>query len=91
MRSGTTENEAPVEVEDTGPGIPVYDREAIFEPFVRLRTDRTRPGTGLGLGISRDMARAMGGDLIVTDGAKGGSRFVLRLPLSTSLATDSIG
>jgi len=56
--------------------------EAIFEPFVQLKdglTDR-EGGVGLGLAISRDLARAMSGDLTVTSVVNGGSRFTLSLP-----------
>jgi PAS domain S-box-containing protein len=84
-----TETEAIVEVDDTGPGIPSAEREAIFEPFVRLRADGMIPGTGLGLAISREMAREMGGDVAVVGGTEHGSRFALRLPLSTRIAGHS--
>jgi len=67
---------------DTGPGIPEDQREAIFEPFVQLqrRLGPDAEGVGLGLAISRDLARAMGGDLTVSDAAPGGSIFTLSLP-----------
>jgi signal transduction histidine kinase len=69
-------------VEDTGPGIPGEQLHSIFEPFVQLSaglTDR-RGGVGLGLAISRDLARAMDGDLIVESTFGAGSRFTLTLP-----------
>jgi len=69
-------------VEDTGPGIPSDRQEAIFEPFVQL--DRTlqspRDGAGLGLAISRDLARGMGGELTVVSTVGVGSTFTLSLP-----------
>jgi PAS domain S-box-containing protein len=71
-----------VYVDDTGPGIPVDRQADIFEPFVQL--DRTlqspREGAGLGLAISRDLARGMGGDLTVTSEVGVGSTFTLSLP-----------
>ena len=69
-------------VEDTGPGIPPDKREVIFEPFVQLdRTlSQTRDGLGLGLAISRDLARGMAGDLTAEGRIGGGGRFVLVLP-----------
>jgi signal transduction histidine kinase len=73
-------------VADTGPGIPSGKRDSIFEPFVQLTaglTDR-RGGVGLGLAISRDLARAMDGDLAVESTVGVGSRFTLTLPLATS-------
>jgi signal transduction histidine kinase len=70
-----------VRVSDTGPGIPESKREAIFEPFVQL--DRTlsqpREGVGLGLSISRDLARGMGGELSVSNQPTGGACFTLTL------------
>ena len=68
-------------VEDTGPGIPEDKREEIFEPFVQLDRSLTqsRDGLGLGLAISRDLARGMSGDLTAEAGERGGARFVLVL------------
>jgi signal transduction histidine kinase len=67
-------------VEDEGAGIPPSERERIFERFTRLDKDHT--GLGLGLFIGRQLARAQGGDLVLTDARhSAGSRFELRLPL----------
>ncbi len=70
-------------VSDTGPGIPLEKIEQIFEPFVQLRAPGALPvgGTGLGLPISRDLARAMGGDVNATSTLGVGSTFTLTLPL----------
>jgi two-component system OmpR family sensor kinase len=65
-------------VEDDGPGVPVAERERIFDGFVRLEPVRG-PGAGLGLAIARRVAREHGGDLTYAAGGRGG-RFVLRLP-----------
>ena len=71
-----------IAVEDTGPGIPEDKREVVFEPFVQLDRSlaNTLEGIGLGLAISRDLARGMSGNLIVQAGREGGARFVLTLP-----------
>ena len=71
-----------IEVRDTGPGIPEDKQQAIFEPFVQLgRTlTSTHEGAGLGLAISRDLARAMDGDVTVESVLGAGSTFVVRLP-----------
>lgn len=69
-------------VSDTGIGIPAHKLDAIFEPFVQLKeglADR-ESGLGLGLAISRDLARAMNGDLTVESSEGGGARFTLALP-----------
>ncbi len=65
-----------VAVRDSGPGIAPEARNRIFEPFYT-----TKPaGTGLGLAVSRAIARAHGGDIDVRNGEAGGAVFTLRLP-----------
>jgi signal transduction histidine kinase len=72
-----------VRIRDTGAGIPADKLEHIFEPFVQLRAPGAPPtgGTGLGLPISRDLARAMSGDIRVCSTLGIGSVFTLSLPL----------
>jgi signal transduction histidine kinase len=65
-----------VEVEDSGPGIAEAAQARLFEPFFTTK-DR---GTGLGLAVSRAIARAHGGDVTGESMAGGGARFTLRLP-----------
>nr|WP_167591713.1 ATP-binding protein [Jiella endophytica] len=69
-------------VEDNGPGIAADQREEVFKPFVRLDTARNLDagGTGLGLAIARDIARAHGGDILLSDSALGGLRALIRIP-----------
>jgi signal transduction histidine kinase len=71
-----------IRVSDSGQGIPADKLDTIFEPFVQV--DRTltsiRDGVGLGLAISRALARAMGGDLVVRSKLGVGSAFSLELP-----------
>jgi PAS domain S-box-containing protein len=71
-------------VSDTGEGIPSEKLACIFEPFVQVKTGFTREhdGVGLGLAISRDLARMMHGDLTVTSQIGQGSQFTLTLPRS---------
>ena len=72
-----------VRVADTGRGIPADQLERVFEPFVQVdrhRTHESQQGVGLGLAISRDLARAMGGDLTAESTPGVGSTFVLTLP-----------
>jgi len=74
---------ARIHVRDTGIGIPPDQLDAVFEPFVRLRSEgRGTPGTGLGLAISRDLARGMGGELCVASEVGRGSTFTLTMPLA---------
>jgi signal transduction histidine kinase len=71
-----------IRVSDTGIGIAPEKHEAIFEPFIQLKeslADR-ESGVGLGLAISRDLARAMNGDLTVESAEGKGARFTLSLP-----------
>ena len=69
-------------VEDDGPGIASDQREEVFKPFVRLDGARNLDagGTGLGLAIARDIARAHGGDILLSDSVLGGLRALIRIP-----------
>lgn len=72
-----------IAVRDTGVGIPPEQLERIFDPFVQLDhqpADPTQRGVGLGLAISRDLARAMNGDLTVESVPGEGSVFTVELP-----------
>lgn len=73
-----------LEIRDHGAGIPAADRERIFIPFERVleSTNEGASGTGLGLSIGRDLARRMGGDLILLE-TEQGSAFQLRIPAPT--------
>ncbi|WP_163991735.1 PAS domain-containing protein [Pyxidicoccus caerfyrddinensis] len=72
---------AVIVVRDWGPGIPREAQARIFERFERATGEHARASLGLGLYISRQIARAHGGDLSVEDPPEGpGTRFVLRLP-----------
>ena len=71
-----------VAVTDRGPGIAADAQERIFERFERLEETRTQTGTGLGLYITRRLARAMGGDVSVSSVPGAGSTFLLRLPVA---------
>ena len=71
-----------IRVLDEGPGIPEQELEHAFEPFFRGESSRSREtgGTGLGLGIARNIARAHGGDLILKNRPGGGLEAILSLP-----------
>jgi PAS domain S-box-containing protein len=71
-----------VQVRDTGRGIPADKLSVIFEPFVQVARSPSAPseGVGLGLAISRELSRAMGGDLVAESAVGKGSTFTLTLP-----------
>ena len=76
-----------ITVKDTGVGIPSDQLERIFEPFVQVGRSLTQghsQGTGLGLAISRDLARGMGGDIVVSSELGKGSQFRVTLPRAPS-------
>ena len=71
-----------IRILDDGPGIPERELEQAFEPFFRAEASRSREtgGTGLGLGIARNIARAHGGDLVLRNRPEGGLEAILTLP-----------
>lgn len=69
-------------VRDSGPGIPVEERERIFERFQRVESTRMASGSGLGLTIVSAIAEAHGGEVRLDHSADGGAIFAIRLPLN---------
>lgn len=71
-----------ISIRDNGPGIPESAIQRVFDPFYRLETSRAQHtgGTGLGLGIARNIARAHGGDLVLQNRLEGGLCAELTLP-----------
>ena len=78
--------EALISVADDGAGVPMAERQRIFERFVRLDVSRTRAdgGTGLGLAIAKDIVERHHGRIWLTDRDGGGVRFVVAIPLAAS-------
>ncbi len=70
-------------IEDEGPGIPASEMDRVFEPFRRLEHSRNKEtgGVGLGLPIARNMLRAHGGDVVLSNRAQGGLRVTVTLPV----------
>ncbi len=83
LRGATERGWLRIEVEDSGPGVPEAERENVFRPFYRLDHARNQDegNSGLGLAITRDIARSHGGDVILGESPMGGLKAVIRLPL----------
>lgn len=81
MRAEVDARAVRIILQDSGPGIPSHRLADVFEPFVQAGDEPARQqGVGLGLAISRELARGMGGDLIAEDHPGMGATFVLTLP-----------
>ncbi len=78
------EREAPVRVRDHGPGLSKSERKRLFQPFSKSDKEAadSAPGVGLGLALSRQLARAQGGDLTLDAAVTDGAAFVLVVPLA---------
>ena len=70
-----------ISVDDEGPGIAERERDAVWRPFTRGATAADKGGSGIGLTIVREVARAGGGAAWVERGERGGARFVVTLPV----------
>ena len=72
-----------VEIEDDGPGIPPNELDQVFEPFHRGEPSRNREtgGVGLGLPIARNIMRAHGGDVTISNRPAGGAKATVTLPV----------
>lgn len=82
VRARVQERTAEILISDTGIGIASENLERIFEPFWQIEQSSTRRagGTGLGLTVSRSLARLMGGDATVQSKLGEGSTFTVTLP-----------
>jgi signal transduction histidine kinase len=75
---------------DAGPGVPLDERELIFERFQRGRGTGGEAGFGLGLAIGRELAHRMGGVLVLEDSDQPGAKFTLRLPTARAPEEDPV-
>ena len=83
VRCTTSDSTIAIAITDTGMGIPADKIGLIFDPFIQIARSLTNvkhEGVGLGLSISRDLARAMGGDITVQSAVGRGSVFTVTLP-----------
>jgi signal transduction histidine kinase len=81
-----------ISVKDTGPGISAETQRRLFQPFTQADNTKTRSydGAGLGLAITRRLARAMGGDVVVSSKLGQGATFILYLPLDAANAAPAV-
>jgi two-component system sensor histidine kinase KdpD len=79
IEAGEVGERVDLRIVDRGPGVPLADRERIFEPFQRVG-DGTAGGVGLGLAVARGFVEAMGGELVMDDTPGGGVTMVVGLP-----------
>ena len=91
LRARWRNGRATFDVEDTGPGIAAAELAGLFEPFVQSESGRrSREGTGLGLALSRDLARLMHGDITVESAPGRGSKFHLEVSLPPADAESAV-
>jgi len=83
VRTGETNGEVWLQVEDTGPGIPPQIRAKIFDPFFTTKT--RSQGTGLGLALCADIVRQHQGTIRAISKPEGGTMFEVRIPVDTQL------
>jgi len=83
VKLSTSARFAELVVDDNGEGIPIHERETVFEPFYRLENSRNRAsgGTGLGLALTRQIVEAHGGRITAGEAPGGGARLRVLLPL----------
>lgn len=83
-----THNMLGIRFTDNGPGIPEELQKSLFRPFSRsARAEQGRkPGVGLGLALARDMARSIGGDLVLEKSSDAGTTFLLTLPIGDKIS-----
>jgi len=75
------DEQATIEIQDRGIGIPLEDQPRMFESFHRASNVENRPGTGLGLAIVRKAVELHGGDISLTSAVGSGTRFTVMIPL----------
>jgi len=78
----TADSQLLIQVEDTGPGVPLNEQDKIFQPFIRgSQGRRIVEGMGLGLSIAREIIQAHGGEIKLESTPGAGSRFILQVPM----------
>ncbi|WP_433191892.1 ATP-binding protein [Nocardia sp. CA-107356] len=90
---GAADNSIVIEIADSGPGIPVAQRDAVFERFRQVDGGASRSvgGTGLGLSIVRDLAQLQGGSVTIADAPEGGALVVVEIPRAAPAGMPVLG
>ncbi len=83
VEAGAVSKEIHLRIIDRGPGIPIVDRERVFEPFQRAGDRSNGPGLGLGLAVAQGFIRAVGSDVYIEDTPGGGTTMVVTLPMES--------
>jgi two-component system sensor histidine kinase KdpD len=93
VRAGVADGRVDIRVIDQGPGIPVAQREAVFQPFQRLgdRVGASPSGVGLGLAVARGFMKAMRAGLTIEDNPGGGTTMVFSIPHAAAPAAAVAG
>ncbi|HEY0670928.1 MAG TPA: HAMP domain-containing sensor histidine kinase [Longimicrobiales bacterium] len=85
------ENTARIWVDDEGPGIPVRERQRVFDPFYRTRDTQPTTGSGIGLAVVRELVALHGGEAWIDDAPDAGTRVVVQFPGAYLSAEQSSG
>ena len=84
IRGVRSESNYELHFDDSGIGLTIDERDKIFEPFLRGEHHAAVPGSGLGLTITLEHARSIGGELVASTSPTGGARFTLRLNVAAT-------
>jgi signal transduction histidine kinase len=83
------ESSARIWVDDEGNGIPVRERERVFNPFYRASNAEQTPGSGIGLAVVRELVALHGGDAWIEDAPDAGTRVVVQFPMAQIAEADA--
>jgi signal transduction histidine kinase len=89
VRAWIEAGELRVSVRDHGPGLAASDMDRVFETFYRGASGSARPGTGMGLAITRGLVVAQGGRVWAQNHSSGGALFTLAVPTDLRVAAEA--
>lgn len=85
------DNAARIWVDDEGPGVPLRERQRVFDPFYRMRDAQNATGSGIGLSVVRELVSLHGGDVWIEDAPDAGARVVVQFPGAYLTSEQSTG